>query len=179
MIAFDCFQLARSESEPVLYNLTTIEPDEETINTLIDAVDTAVTSLQNAIGGSSTSTTTDSSAFSNYDYYNYDLEDFNPPELPDDYFTGNEYYDLFDPDEINSDIGDYGEIDYGLNGKYSLDKLLSGKLTDLFSDEELTDEEYQIEIPDEEEIVIEESQLTEITFNSTVSEHFLTLLSSS
>ena len=55
----------------------------------------------------------------------------------------------------------------------------SGKLTDLFSDEELTDEEYQIEIPDEEEIVIEESQLTEITFNSTVSEHFSTLLSSS
>ena len=108
--------MARSESEPVLYNLTTIEPDEETINTLIDAVDTAVTSLQNAIGGSST--TTDSSAFSNYDYnYNYDLDDFNPPQLPDDYFTGNEYYDLFDPDEINNDIGDYGDIDYGLNGK--------------------------------------------------------------
>ena len=124
--------MARRESEEVLYNLTTIEPDEETINTLIDAVDTAVTSLQNAIGG--TSTTTDSSAFNNYDYYeefnaNYDLEDFNPPELPDDYFTGNEYYDLFDPDEINNDIGDLGDIDYGLYGEYFLDsKLISGKI---------------------------------------------------
>ena len=50
------------------FNLTTIEPDDETINTLIDAVDTAVTSLQNAAGG-----TTDSSFpnnFENFDYYN-------------------------------------------------------------------------------------------------------------
>ena len=101
------FQLSRSESE-VLYNLTTIEPDDETINTLIDAVDTAVTSLQNAIGGA---TTTDSSAFDfNYDFnnYNYDLDDFNPPDPPIDYFTGNEYYDLFDPD----DLQDIEDVDY-------------------------------------------------------------------
>ena len=99
--------MSRSESE-VLYNLTTIEPDDETINTLIDAVDTAVTSLQNAIGGA---TTTDSSAFDfNYDFnnYNYDLDDFNPPDPPIDYFTGNEYYDLFDPD----DLQDIEDVDY-------------------------------------------------------------------
>ena len=37
-----------------MYNLTTIEPDDETLATLIDAVDSAVTSLQNAISGPGT-----------------------------------------------------------------------------------------------------------------------------
>ena len=48
------------------FNLTTIEPDDETIDSLINAVDTAVTSLQNAAGG-----TTDSSfpGFENYPDY--------------------------------------------------------------------------------------------------------------
>ena len=52
------------------FNLTTIEPDDETINSLIDAVDTAVTSLQNAAGG-----TTDSSfpSFENFDYSSWEV----------------------------------------------------------------------------------------------------------
>ena len=52
------------------FNLTTIEPDDETIDTLIDAVDTAVTSLQNAAGG-----TTDSSfpSFENFDYSSWEV----------------------------------------------------------------------------------------------------------
>ena len=52
------------------FNLTTIEPDNETIDTLIDAVDTAVTSLQNAAGG-----TTDSSfpSFENFDYSSWEV----------------------------------------------------------------------------------------------------------
>ena len=33
-------------------------------------------------------------------------------------------------------------------------------------------DEYEIALPGEEEIVIEESQLTEVKFNSTVSGHF-------
>ena len=49
------------------FNLTTIEPDDETIDTLIDAVDTAVTSLQNAAGG-----TTDSS-FPSFDYSSWEV----------------------------------------------------------------------------------------------------------
>ena len=40
-----------------MYNLTTIEPDDETLATLIDAVDSAVTSLQNAISGPGTGDT--------------------------------------------------------------------------------------------------------------------------
>ena len=87
--------------------MTTIEPDEETINTLIDAVDTAVTSLQNAVGG----TTTPDTSF-NYDYfdnYNYDLGNVNAPDLdlPPDYFTGNEdYFSNLDYEE------EYESIDY-------------------------------------------------------------------
>ena len=83
------FQFNRSESE-FLYNLTTIEPDDETINTLIEAVDTAVTELQNAIGG-----TTDSS--SNYDY------EFAPDDVqyPD-------YIFVDDEDENEGDF-DYSE----------------------------------------------------------------------
>ena len=52
------------------FNLTTIEPDDETIDSLIDAVDTAVTSLQNAAGG-----TTDSSfpSFDNFDYSSWEV----------------------------------------------------------------------------------------------------------
>ena len=69
---YNIFQFNRSESEFLQYNLTTIEPDDETINTLIEAVDTAVTELQNAIGG-----TTDSS--SNYEYYNFEAEDVQYP----------------------------------------------------------------------------------------------------
>ena len=49
------------------FNLTTIEPDDETINTLIEAVDSAVTSLQSAAG-----TTTDSS-FPSFDYGSWEV----------------------------------------------------------------------------------------------------------
>ena len=93
-----------------VYNLTTIEPDEETITTLIDAVDTAVDSLQAAIGGS---TTTDSS-FGNYDFYDPGDFDASNQDLPD-YFTGNE--DLFDEEDFEN-YEYYEEIDYsqGLTG---------------------------------------------------------------
>ena len=84
---YNIFQFNRSESE-FLYNLTTIEPDDETINTLIEAVDTAVTELQNAIGG-----TTDSS--SNYDY------EFAPDDVqyPDYIFVDDEDENDFDYSE--------------------------------------------------------------------------------
>ena len=84
---YNIFQFNRSESE-FLYNLTTIEPDDETINTLIEAVDTAVTELQNAIGG-----TTDSS--SNYDY------EFSPDDVqyPDYIFVDDEDEEDFDYSE--------------------------------------------------------------------------------
>ena len=86
---YNIFQFNRSESE-FLYNLTTIEPDDETINTLIEAVDTAVTELQNAIGG-----TTDTS--SNYDY------EFAPDDVqyPD--------YIFVDDEEENEEDYDYSE----------------------------------------------------------------------
>ena len=92
-----------------VYNLTTIEPDEETITTLIDAVDSAVTSLQAAAGGS---TTTDSS-FGNYDFYDpgdFDASNQDYNNQPD-YFTGNEEEDFENYDY-------YEEIDYsqGLTG---------------------------------------------------------------
>ena len=97
------FQFNRSESE-FLYNLTTIEPDDETINTLIEAVDTAVTELQNAIGG-----TTDSS--SNYDY------EFAPDDVqyPDYIFVDDEDETDFDYSEGLLDrhlLSELGLINY-------------------------------------------------------------------
>ena len=88
------FQLNSSGTE---YNLTTIEPDDETIDSLIDAVDTAVTSLQNAIG------TTESTDY-NYDYnsnfdYNYNLDNFDPPEPPQDFIYDVDNYDTYDTNE--------------------------------------------------------------------------------
>ena len=72
---FNIFQFNRSESE-FLYNLTTIEPDDETINTLIEAVDSAVTELENAIGG-------DTDGSTNYEYYDYPSGNV---EYPADFF---------------------------------------------------------------------------------------------
>ena len=102
---YHIFQFNRSESE-FLYNLTTIEPDDETINTLIEAVDTAVTELQNAIGG-----TTDSS--SNYDY------EFAPDDV--------QYPDYIFVDDEDEDEGDF---DYS-EGLLYIDWLLVARTWDL------------------------------------------------
>ena len=121
-------QFRQDESQ---FNLTTISPDDETIDSLIEAVDSAVDSLQNAIG-----VTTDSS----FNYY--DLEDYNDEneDSSEDYFTGDNDYD---EDEV---IDAYEDSDVD-GGDYMLDE--------------------------DGAVVVEESQLTEITFNKTVKAYTL------
>ena len=160
---YNIFQFNRSESEFLQYNLTTIEPDDETINTLIEAVDTAVTELQNAIGG-----TTDSS--SNYEYYNFEAEDV---QYPEDFYEYEE--------ELVDDI-DYSEGWCWFKAGY----WIPNEISFFPGDEVDADDEVAISRPGEDpeedpgeivvdgsedvqgETVIEESQITESTFNSTV-----------
>ena len=119
------------------FNLTTISPDDETIDSLIEAVDSAVDSLQNAIGG-----TTDSS----YNYY--DLDDYNDENVDssEDYFTG------------DNDYGDDVEVD-----AYEDDPV-----TDTYEDDPETDTGGDYTIDEDGAVVVEESQLTEETYNRTV-----------
>lgn len=154
---YNIFQFNRSESEFLQYNLTTIEPDDETINTLIEAVDTAVTELQNAIGG-----TTDSS--SNYEYYNFEAEDVQYPA---------DFYDY--QEEIQDDI-DYSE-GLSITGYWIKNHISFFPGDEVYADDGIaitSPEEDPVEIvvdgPDDVqgETVIEESQITESTFNSTV-----------
>ena len=114
------------------FNLTTISPDDETIDSLIEAVDSAVDSLQNAIGG-----TTDSS----YNYY--DLDDYNDQDedSSEDYFNGDDDYD--DDEDIDLYVyEDEEEPETNTSGDYPIDE--------------------------DGAVVVEESQLTESTYNRTV-----------
>lgn len=122
------------------YNLTTITPDDETIDSLLSAVDSAVDSLQSAIGASSSEGEAGSP---NY----YDLENYGEPGgESEDYFTGEE-------GEFYQEYTDYSSGD-------------GDDVTDDVDEEDETDEDYGDE---DEEVVIEESQLTESTYNRTVS----------
>ena len=134
------------------FNLTTISPDDETIDSLIEAVDSAVESLQNAVGA-----TTDSS----FNYY--DLEDYNEgdEETSEDYFTGDNDYgdrDVYDDQDIDAYDDDPG-------GDYSI---VEGEEEELDYEDEEEEDGGDYTIDEDGEVVVEESQLTEATFNRTV-----------
>ena len=130
---------ARAEKEKE-FNLTTISPDDETIDTLIDAVDSAVGTLQSAI-----------------DYSDYPQSFDN--EEPDDAFTGEgDYYQ--DPPPSISDYGaDYEEVD---GDEYEDYEYYEGS-------EEIDEYDDSDEDDDGGEVVIEEATAGAQILNSTVS----------
>ena len=132
---------ARAEKEKE-FNLTTISPDDETIDTLIDAVDSAVGTLQSAI-----------------DYSDYP-QSFDNEEAQPDAFTGEgDYYQ--DPPPSISDYGaDYEEVD---EDEYDDYEYYDGnEEVDEYDDSDGEEEE-------EGEIVIEEATAGAEILNSTVS----------
>ena len=176
----------RSEREKE-FNLTTISPDDETIDSLIDAVDSAVGTLQSAIDypdypvepGSLDSGEAQADKFTGENDYYQD----EPPD-PGDYDPGNDYYANEEDynagndgnleatnEEEDYEIGsedDYGvgnEDDYG-NGNeddYEVDS------EDDYSSEYEGDEDYDEEEEDDDAIVIEEATAGASVYNSTVS----------
>ena len=120
--------------------MTTISPDDETIDTLIDAVDSAVGTLQSAI-----------------DYSDYPQSFDN--EEPDDAFTGEgDYYQ--DPPPSISDYGaDYEEVD---GDEYEDYEYYEGS-------EEIDEYDDSDEDDDGGEVVIEEATAGAQILNSTVS----------
>ena len=130
---------ARAEKEKE-FNLTTISPDDETIDTLIDAVDSAVGTLQSAI-----------------DYSDYPQSFDN--EEPDDAFTGEgDYYQ--DPPPSISDYGaDYEEVD---GDEYEDYEYYEGS-------DEIDEYDDSDEDDDGGEVVIEEATAGAQILNSTVS----------
>ena len=134
---------ARAEKEKE-FNLTTISPDDETIDTLIDAVDSAVGTLQSAI-----------------DYSDYP-QSFDNEEEPTDAFTGEgDYYE--DPPPSISDYGaDYEDVDEDEYDDYEYYD--STEEVDEYED---SGEEEEGE--EEGEIVIEEATAGAEILNSTVS----------
>jgi hypothetical protein len=130
---------ARSEKEKE-FNLTTISPDDETIDTLIDAVDSAVGTLQSAI-----------------DYSDYPQSFDNEEEKPDAFTGEGDYYE--DPPPSISDYGaDYEDVDEDEYGDY-----------EYYDGNEEVDEYDESDEEEEGEIVIEEATAGAAILNSTVS----------
>lgn len=154
------------------FNLTTISPDDETIDSLIEAVDSAVGTLQSAI-----------------DYSEYPVPGAQNAEQDPDYFGGNDYqgngnsdyngdYTYVDASQSTTrrpppsvptaptELGGGGQFDDAEEGDYEFDD--EGDY-DNYND---YDEEYSDEYDENEEdgeIVVEEATAGAVVFNSTVS----------
>ena len=133
---------ARADKDHKEFNLTTISPDDETIDTLIDAVDSAVGTLQSAI-----------------DYSDYPQSFDNEEEKPDAFTGEGDYYQ--DPPTSISDYGaDYEQVDDDYDDDY-----------EYYDGNEEVDEYDSSDEEEEEdgEIVIEEATAGAEILNSTVS----------
>jgi hypothetical protein len=154
------------------FNLTTISPDDETIDTLIDAVDSAVGTLQSAIDYSEYPVEPGSSGQEQQDYKQ---EDYNGDYNGDyDYkFEEEEDYTAGVPDRPGGN-NDYG----GGDDEYGDGDVEYGDGDDEYEDyeyedgaEEYEDAAYEYEDGDEEDddaIVIEEATAGALVLNSTV-----------
>ena len=100
----------------------------------------------------------------NFSFNYYDLEDYNEgdDETSEDYFTGDNDYgdrDVYDDQEIDAYDDDPG-------GDYSI---VEGEEEEIdYEDEDEDEEGGDYTIDEDGEVVVEESQLTETTFNRTV-----------
>ena len=170
----------RSEREKE-FNLTTISPDDETIDSLIDAVDSAVGTLQSAIDypdypvepGSLDSGEAQPDQFTGENDYYQD----EPPD-PGDYEPGNDYYaneedyntgNDGNSEDANEDYEIGTEDDYGVGNE---EDYVNGNDYDSeedYSSEYEGDEDYDEEEEDDDAIVIEEATAGASVYNSTVS----------